>query len=452
MSRAMGYVLCFLSLKHLLVPALASADQDAVHRLDEQVAAYKAAGEPIEPRDFESTGSISETENAAIELRKSGAAVDSNVLNFDAFEALPAKIPFSESDAATIDAMVAAHVKAIEHLDAAMTRREVDWQVEMKSPVLDIQMKYLGQLSNLAKLLHRRALLAHQRQDEAGTIADVNRLVFLSRAIDRNPFLISNLVSLGAMVAAADVSQQIAPTLRIGAGESAVTAQQVAQLIGALLDDAPAKEGQRRALLCERMFALDSVRSVMDGMLDISQWTKDPPPGMTEAELRAQLLASPHEDALLMMRHVTDVIAAVDAARNWPTLKRTFPARPDGMTPPQHWLAAILLPRLQRSQEVHFRAMTDRRLAAIALAARSHATEHNGGLPDTLSDLVPQYLFAVPLDPMAEGRTLNYRATMIYSVGLDGTDDGGDAKTANTNPAQDRWKARDVVVYLLPSS
>src|SRR5258708_3211423 len=73
-----------------------------------------------------------------------------------------------------------------------------------------------------------------------------------------------------------------------------------------------------------------------------------------------------------------------------------------------------------------YRAMADRRLAATALAIRLYALDHDGQLPPTLDALAPQYLPAVPIDPMS-GQSLRYlnepRNPRIYSVGADGVDD-----------------------------
>jgi hypothetical protein len=71
---------------------------------------------------------------------------------------------------------------------------------------------------------------------------------------------------------------------------------------------------------------------------------------------------------------------------------------------------------------------TKRQLAVTALAlARHHLAV--GSYPDRLEDLVPRFLAAVPMDPV-DGRALRYRREdpqfpRLYSVGLNGKDDGG---------------------------
>jgi hypothetical protein len=69
------------------------------------------------------------------------------------------------------------------------------------------------------------------------------------------------------------------------------------------------------------------------------------------------------------------------------------------------------------------------RCITVALAAERFRLNH-GRWPKVPTDLVPDYLKAVPLDPF-DAKPLRYRRTddgvIIYSVGEDGQDDGGDA-------------------------
>lgn len=57
-----------------------------------------------------------------------------------------------------------------------------------------------------------------------------------------------------------------------------------------------------------------------------------------------------------------------------------------------------------------------------------------GTSPESLDDLVPEYLEAVPIDP-ASGKAYGYRLLtddpdgrpyLLYSFGVDGADDGGE--------------------------
>jgi len=71
---------------------------------------------------------------------------------------------------------------------------------------------------------------------------------------------------------------------------------------------------------------------------------------------------------------------------------------------------------------------TERQLIVTALALERYRNRH-GGYPKALAGLAPEFLKAAPLDFM-DGRPLRYRGTddgrfVLYSVGLDCLDDGG---------------------------
>ena len=74
-----------------------------------------------------------------------------------------------------------------------------------------------------------------------------------------------------------------------------------------------------------------------------------------------------------------------------------------------HPLLGVLLPEMDEAMEDHYRALADRRTAAAALAARAFAVNHAGKYPESLGELVPGYLTAVPADPTSSGRAIAYR-------------------------------------------
>ena len=74
-----------------------------------------------------------------------------------------------------------------------------------------------------------------------------------------------------------------------------------------------------------------------------------------------------------------------------------------------------------------------------------------GRLPAQLSELVPEYLGALPHD-FLDGKALRYRLRpgddgfLLYSVGEDGKDDGGDpAQLEEKMSYRQIWDGRDAV-------
>jgi uncharacterized protein YerC len=95
------------------------------------------------------------------------------------------------------------------------------------------------------------------------------------------------------------------------------------------------------------------------------------------------------------------------------------------------------------------RAETDRSLVVVAIALKRYALRH-GAPPSSLTSLVPEFLPALPIDYM-DGQPLKYRLQpdgqfLLYSVGEDGKDDGGDSslRPGQTN-LRIAWDRKDVV-------
>jgi hypothetical protein len=94
-------------------------------------------------------------------------------------------------------------------------------------------------------------------------------------------------------------------------------------------------------------------------------------------------------------------------------------------------------------------AETEERVVVTAIALKRFQLKH-GKLPGTLAELTPEYLTAVTIDPF-DGKPLIYHPNddgtyLLYSVGEDGMDDGGDAGTPSGKLASWAWmRSRDWV-------
>jgi hypothetical protein len=92
---------------------------------------------------------------------------------------------------------------------------------------------------------------------------------------------------------------------------------------------------------------------------------------------------------------------------------------------------------------------TARQLTITAIVLQRYKLRH-GNYPPDLAALVPHFLPAIPRDPV-NGEDLHYRPNadgrfLLYSVGEDCEDNGGDPKSANTNSTSLYWlRGRDWV-------
>ena len=423
----------------------------AGRRLNRLVATYRAAGQPIEPEDFV-VDDVAPADNAVLDLRAAAAAIDRTTPAWKALSESnddPA-VALRPEELEQIRAVVAANPAALEHLEAAAGKRGINWGLRFRTPVISIMLPDLNAQRELATLLKYDALLAHTDGDHARAVRRVGEMLFLARAVGRQPILVSHLVSIGIGAMATDLLTQMAEDLRVGNGPGDATPQQVRELIAALLDESAVAASQRDALLGERMMQLDIARSVASGKMSLNGMAA--PGGKGAAAVATAVKPMALDDGLISLRFMTQVMEAATAAKDWPGFQRVAPALPAEVKerPWRHMVASTFIPSLDRAVQTHFRGLTERRIAAVVLALRLYAAEHDGELPASLDALVPQYLPAVPLDPMAAARPLKYVAgsdPLVYSVGEDGADNGGSEQTKPTfsSPYPDRWDRVDAV-------
>ena len=110
---------------------------------------------------------------------------------------------------------------------------------------------------------------------------------------------------------------------------------------------------------------------------------------------------------------------------------------------------------LSRCLTKAMRAETERSTVLCAIALKRYSLRH-AKPPASLDALVPEFLSAVPIDYM-DGQPMRYKllsdgSPLLYSVGDDGKDDGGDAtllpgKTSRRN----LWDRKDFV-WPLPAT
>lgn len=130
------------------------------------------------------------------------------------------------------------------------------------------------------------------------------------------------------------------------------------------------------------------------------------------------------------------VVASMDRELDNPNLRLVSflnPFRKQRLT-----FLATLKPRLKDFLVREGRSVAQVRTTLAALALERWRLAHPGRLPDSLAELVPDFLTAVPLDPF-DDQPLRYkqlgRGYVIYSLGPDLTDDGGKELPPNTADA-----------------
>ncbi|MBW3597625.1 MAG: hypothetical protein KY475_10155 [Planctomycetes bacterium] len=99
-------------------------------------------------------------------------------------------------------------------------------------------------------------------------------------------------------------------------------------------------------------------------------------------------------------------------------------------------MTATIMPAMDAQFSPAYLAEARTRVAAVALAAERFRLAYDR-FPETLEELAPDFVEAVPLDPF-DAEPLRYRTVghfcVVYSVGEDCVDDGGREVNGQAHP------------------
>ena len=405
-------------------------------KLAAAVQKLRAEGRMVEPQQMDDPP-LPDGENAAFYLKRAAGTIvltpaqEAVVTRSLQATATPANLPLRR-------AAVAANAKPLADARTARGLRGVDWGISYRSPVVAVLLPQLSAQRRLAELIRTAAEVAAADGDSAGAVERILDLVRLGEA-QNGPTIVSNMVGIGITSLAVQTLQDALPLLEFAPASSATSGRSVGRrlardLIAVLLDDGPERQGLARGIGGERVMTLDMLGNLAD-----DAWLLRPTFDATAVDLMPRYDRSDQAFA-----QATAASAAGIANLRPGAGKRAG-------------VGAEIFFQGDRAVLSAARSIADRRLAATAVAVRLYQL-NRGRLPPTLDALVPDYLPAVPIDPMSPvGGPIRYApayaapppATLpstlpaaptasprVYSVGEDGLDTGGAG-----DPDQ-RWQPR----------
>ena len=398
----------------------------------------RARGEPVAIEDLDKPP-IPDDRNAAILIRQGAQQLNITKAQRDREQEIGYESPgWSTSRLELFEReLLPANQPSLELLRGARAHPAAHWNLRIRT--ITDSMTDLTSIRELAQLAAAAAVVEARRGNTDAAFDYLLDLLACARALDQCELLVPHLVAVGIDSMARDaVFEMSRLPLRV-TGDSN---ERYAAVMAALLDDKPRDDGLRRAMIAERVIAVHEISKVanLGGRITI---------------VRPALVY----DAGYAHRRI-DAIAATTTEPNWPSAKARMPAEPNyagrfgSIRRAGRLMSSMFTPSLDRAVQTEFRARTDRRAAAIALAISRYRTDHNGEFPGSLNDLVPGYLRAVPADPMsADNRPFIYATRdgrrILYSHGANGNDDGGNDKIPPRS-SQDEWAAPDRVYPLVP--
>lgn len=432
-------------------------------RLTERVAALRRAGEPVMPEDF-LRPPLPDDHNAAHAFRAAAALIERRDDRWRRLRRIDVYSPLDLSAVAALREVNDLHQESLSLAAEAAERRDADWGVRLDVFPPDQDLPDLQPARDLSRLLLAAAAVAQAAGDDQAMLQRLRQVLALGVAIDQQPRALAHAVAIEIISSAGDFAVSRAPYLRLKRGKDDPAREELKALISRLVNGAPQWEAQRRALLGERAMHLHTIRGRLAGTMRVTSAPAAAQEPAGSPLLRYGLKPLLLQDALLLLNHTERLARAMDESGNWPAFQQAAPRVPEAVAQrsPGHPAADALFGFDDRALQGQFRGLTDRLLAATALAIQLYRADHNGALPPALDDLVPAYLPSLPNDPLAPGGPLRYRRgdlnaqdplarPAVYSVGRDGADDGGSDAPRIPGGFRDRWNAKDAVVYLLPA-
>jgi hypothetical protein len=382
-------------------------------------AAARARGEPLTPEDLAAAYyAIPEgRENTTAMWQAALAVLDSAAFKQDAKDlpvvgAGPAKIPARGEpwpERAAVEALLEKYQAGVRGLHAAAARggavrfdRQFDRGIAML--LEDVMTLRTG-----ARVLILEAHVRAHRGDAPGVAESLHTLNQLPGTLDHDPVMVSLLVRIAIGGMSTQLCRELLPQVEFSDEDLRRLAEDYRTL--------RYHEGLQRAILGERVFGLLAFEhpEALGGELPPGLgWNRDEDLALY-LDLMEQAVAAaqqPFPQAQQEFRAVNQRLAAVTQGR----FSRFRYVR-----------TMLLVPALDAAAAAAARGDADSEGARTAIAIEQYRRQH-GRWPDRLEQLVPDFLPQLPLDPY-DGRTLRYVVQedryLLYSVGRDGVDNGG---------------------------
>jgi len=394
-------------------------------RLDE----LKAAGYPVTCKQLDAWYSIPEgAENAAYpimdaagyytELRGAERAV---VPMVGKAELPPRTQPLADETMAVISEFLADNAAALDFLQKAAQIQHCRYPVDFTAG-FNILLPHISEVRNLARLAILEAIFYAETNRSELAVQSVKCAFSVAGSVKNEPLLISQLVRLACQ-------QDTVEGLERVMNRAMLTDRQLFDLAcetaGAQYSDA-----MSRALAGELCQAIDVFRNPRMQYAFLRAANLKAPPRLFLAAYRAAGLADSDAITYLDMMREYMRLAELPLSRRHEKISATEEENQDHNISGFHILARTLMPALGRVVELDLMAVAHIRTAQAAVAIERYRLAA-GMLPAGLADLVPEYLDAVPQDPFAN-KALRYRKLepgfVVYSIGLNQTDDGGKEK------------------------
>jgi hypothetical protein len=317
--------------------------------------------------------------------------------------------PLSEETIKQINEYVAANAESMNILTQAFSRTRCRYPIKRArhdNNLIEYASDHLHHIKPCSYLFLFECILHLDKGELDQSVSAFRKSVRVACSLDQEPLLLSQLVRVACLLTAMEVLKGILSCRPI----PDITIKE----IDSILDSIYSPRSMLRGFVGDRCVTYD----LFDQMFIM---------GLRE------------KPQLVWLKYYRPVIKALEADATYAELMKALNTATNDVKRIHGVMSADeFLPSFYASVVNGFNLEARHRAAKAALAVERYRLVHNV-LPNQLSDLVPDFLTAVPMDPF-DGASLRYKKLakgyVIYSVGMDGKDDGG-CKTAADEQAND---------------
>jgi hypothetical protein len=307
---------------------------------------------------------------------------------------------------ADVETFLAQHAEAVRLLHEAAGRGgAARFPIEFEQG-MNMLLFHVHELRSAARFFVLEAEVDAHRDSPEATAEAIGGIFATARAVENEPLIVSQLVRLAVDATAIHEIERLLPAVDFADADLKRWQEDLRR--------ADYRTGMRRAMMAERVFGMmvreDPASYGMNGATGVAAriW------GSVDLAFYLQLMGR-----------------MVDAGKQpWPEALQSaadVEAEVAVLNDPRYALTKVMLPGISRSYSSAARTAALNRVCDVALAAELYRRRY-GKLPESLEALVPELLPAVPTDPF-DGKAVRYVVSedecLIYSVGADGKDDGG---------------------------
>jgi len=400
-------------------------------KLHARLDAVAAAGYPVNCAQLDDWYSIPESaENAADYITKAFSHYhkleepeESMLIPVVGRAELPGRTePLTKQTKTLITEYLADNRQALELLHKGAAIKHSRYPVDL-SKGFEALMPYLADIRTGAMLLKLEAVLHAENDKPKIAVDSIASGIGLSRSLSKEPLLISQLVRIACQALAVSTIEHVI-------NRTEFTDEQLVKLIGALAE-AEDPSAMVRAFAGEQCAGFSIFKTPSSKIITLLDETGRHPLLLGALAISLYRFAGLADmDAAAYLDLMNDYINAMQLPiyqrqEAVGTIKHKF----DKISK-IHILLHLIMPAFSRVTTIDIRSIAQLRTARAGLAIE-RCRLATGKLPDSLSNLVPTYLDAVPKDPF-DGKDLRYKKLetgfVVYSIGEDGNDDGGKEK------------------------